>query len=458
MDETSFGVYGTYFRLMRYMGVFPFRIEYPGTKLGVHKSGIWKWFYYINFIAIIFGCSFQACQLALAMSYSKKPLDVVMQLCWMFVLCVPLSNMMGFIKQEEKIIMSLNLWANLERSVIGSSLRNLPNIQTNGPLPSMSACHAAQNRLFRKQMFLYTVLGIAAVVAISMHILQVPRFPGYLYSVTMGEDETVMYAACAYHMWLAFIIFSHIFCLEVIMIMTSESLCHCLETVSFRGAVVMANNQCDLPHLNEVLIKNWAAFDSKTKDGVANGGTDTGVISKAASAVSKKKSYDDESYYLAHVVQNVVDIQYALDRYKDIEAATDGLNNAFGPMIFHHQSVYMALMCTLFYTPIRHLKIIPLDGCLLLAVVAAYYLIRLFQFYPSMGKLNNQSFLFVDSWMEGLRHIPKGKYAYEFYMHKLESCRKLSIDCGGFYIMQKGTVLTFISIVTTHVIVILQLY
>lgn len=322
----------------------------------------------------------------------------------------------------------------------------------------MSACHAAQNRLYRKTLFIYITLGIAAVVAISMHIFADPRFPAYIYYITLEDDPTWMYVSCVYQVWLTILIWVHTISTEVIMILAGESLCHCLETVSFRGAVVMANNQCDLPHLNEVLIKNWAAFDSKTKEGIHNGGDVSGVISKATSAVSKKKSYDEESYYLAHVVQNVVDIQYALDRYKDIEAATDGMNNAFGPMVFHHQSVYMSLMCTLFYTPIRHLKIIPFDGCMLLAVVSAYYLIRLFMFYPAMGRLNVQSFLFVDSWMEGLRHIPKGKYAYEFYMHKLESCRKLAFDAGGFFIMQKGTVLTFISIVTTHVIVILQLY
>lgn len=41
------------------------------------------------------------------------------------------------------------------------------------------------------------------------------------------------------------------------MIVASGSLVHCLETLSYRGAVVMANGQCDVPHLNEVLIKNW---------------------------------------------------------------------------------------------------------------------------------------------------------------------------------------------------------
>jgi len=117
-------------------------------------------------------------------------------------------------------------------------------------------------------------------------------------------------------------------------------------------------------------------------------------------------------------------------------------------------------MCTLFYTPIRYgtQGAIPFEGCILYAIISFFYLYRLFQFFPSMGKINVLSHKFSESWMEGLRHIPKGKYAYEFYMHKLESCRKMAFDAGGFYLMQKGTVLTFVSIVTTHVIVLLQLY
>ena len=239
------------------------------------------------------------------------------------------------------------------------------------------------------------------MTAVGMHIFQYPDFPGYLFSVVAEPDETIMYASCGYQIWLLILIWSNTFCIEVIMIMCGASLCHCLESVSFRGAVVMAHNQCDLPHLNEVLIKNWSAFDSKTKDVSNTAPTnppEDGILSKPSSALSKKKTYEDESYYLAHVVQNVVDIQYALDRYKDIEAATDGMNMAFGPMIFHHQSIYMSLMCTLFYTPIRHLKIIPTNAVFMLGIVAFYYMMRLFMWYPAMGKLNHQA---TSSWTPG---------------------------------------------------------
>jgi hypothetical protein len=334
-------------------------------------------------------------------------------------------------------------------------MANMPK----GPLPSMSACHTKQNKLFRKTTAMYTVMGIIACIGMSGQVVFVPRFPAYVYSVTQGEDDILKYLSTAYQIWLIVIIWTHTFCTEVILIVAAGSICHCLETLSYRGAVVMANNQCDVPNLNEVLIKNWAAFEGKSKGGSALRQTQE----KTGSAVEPRKDqqmkgYTQDTYYLAHVVQNVVDIQYALDRYKDVEGVVDSLNNNFGRMLFNHQSVYMSLMCTLFYTPIRYGSIIPLEGNILFAIVSVFYIIRLFVFFPAMGRINVLFKLFVESWMEGLRHIPKGKYAYEFYMHKLESCRRLAFDAGGFYLMQKGTVLTFVSIVTTHVIVILQLY
>jgi hypothetical protein len=88
-------------------------------------------------------------------------------------------------------------------------------------------------------------------------------------------------------------------------------------------------------------------------------------------------------------------------RYKDVEAVVDSLNNAFSKMVFCHQSIYMMLMCTLFYTPIRHLKILPVEGSTLFAIIALYYCVRLFIFFPAMGRLNAQSHTFVESWMEG---------------------------------------------------------
>jgi hypothetical protein len=145
MDDSGFGIYGFYFSLLRTFGSFPYRVDKTSTKVSFYRDGLWKWFYYINFIGVVFGATFQAVQLLLTIQYEPDPINVIAQLCWMFAMGIPLANMYAYIRKEDKIANSVDAWCQLERTVIGSSLRGLPNMP-NGPLPTMSACHAAQNR------------------------------------------------------------------------------------------------------------------------------------------------------------------------------------------------------------------------------------------------------------------------------------------------------------------------
>jgi hypothetical protein len=104
-------------------------------------------------------------------------------------------------------------------------------------------------------------MGIGAFVGMSLQVVYMPRFPAYVYSVTVREDELLRYFSGAYQIWLIIIIWIHTYATEVIMVVAAGSLSHCLENLSYKGSVVMANKQCDIPNLNEVLIKNWAAFE-----------------------------------------------------------------------------------------------------------------------------------------------------------------------------------------------------
>jgi len=185
-------------------------------------------------------------------------------------------------------------------------------------------------RLFKKTVVTYTIMGITAVIGLVAHYYFLPRFPGYIYSLT-SEDDPVMKIVCGvYQVWVAIIIWSNVFGCEVIMIIASGSLIHCLETLSYRGAVVLTNLQCDVPHLNEVIIKNWAAFEGKSnpKSSFVSNGPPSSAMNKSQEKVLSaleprhnkdggggKGGLDENSVYLASVVQNVVDIQYALDRY-----------------------------------------------------------------------------------------------------------------------------------------------
>lgn len=89
----------------------------------------------------------------------------------------------------------------------------------------------------------------------------------------------------------------------------------------------------------------------------------------------------------------------------------------------------MMLMCTLFYTPIRHLRVLPVEGSVLFAVIAVFYCIRLFIFYPAMGRLNVMSHTFVESWKEGeCPRIPTPEHTgwndHALSNHKLPSTLK----------------------------------
>lgn len=92
--------------------------------------------------------------------------------------------------------------------------------------------------------------------------------------------------------------------------------------------------------------------------------------------------------------------------------------------------------------------------CLLIFI----FLARIVIFFPAMGNLDHRSDSFIDSWMEGLRYIPRGKQHYELYWFRVKSCRLLDFRCGRFFNMERQTCLEFLFRVSEFVIVLLQMF
>lgn len=106
-------------------------------------------------------------------------------------------------------------------------------------------------------------MAIITVVAMSIQVYEVPRYPAYIYTVTEVDNDYLRYASTVYQIWIIILIWVHSYCTEVMYIVASGSLTHCLENLSYKGSVVMANRQCDVPNINDLMIRNWNAFEGK---------------------------------------------------------------------------------------------------------------------------------------------------------------------------------------------------
>jgi len=118
MDDNGFGIYSLYFKALRTFGVFPYRIENINN-VSVFRNGPFTWLFYINYIIVVFGTTFQAVQLLLTITYGQNPVNVISQLCWMFAMCIPFSSMRAYITKEERVAHSVDSWCQLERTVLG---------------------------------------------------------------------------------------------------------------------------------------------------------------------------------------------------------------------------------------------------------------------------------------------------------------------------------------------------
>jgi hypothetical protein len=95
------------------------------------------------------------------------------------------------------------------------------------------------------------------------------------------------------------------------------------------------------------------------------------------------------------------------------------------------------------------------DGLLgigLLSMVATFIVFRILYMLRSVGSVYGESQVFKDSWSKALGYLT------DLQRHQLTMIRPFGIKSGKLYSIKPCTVLTFFSVLTTHIIVILQVY
>jgi hypothetical protein len=241
----------------------------------------------------------------------------------------------------------------------------------------------------------------------------------------------------------------------------SSSIGHILETLSYKGGVVMVRWTCDEIPVLDLIHKQHGDVSSKAFEALGSAMTTklrkpSALIDSARGAELKQDIFARTE--MSRIIQNLVDIEYGIEGYLRVESLIEAYNHSFARMIPAHQFVYLLMLTLHGFNSIQLFS--SMDGRLVLvySTMMALFILRMLTFFPAMGNVDHKSDAFIDSWMEGLRYIPKGKQSYELYWYKIKSCRLLDFRCGRYFNMERATCLEFLFRVSEFVIVLMQIY
>ncbi|CAL8111302.1 unnamed protein product [Orchesella dallaii] len=461
MDDISYGAYNFYFSLVSNSGSFPFEVDNRGNKIIVSNS--WPyWLYCINFGIALFHCSYQVSQFFFhCISGSESGVLLIAQMSWILLSFLPLANYYFMLNNEDHFAEIVDEWCQLERRIIGSAMRGL-NFGTKKHIPQLSLCHTNQTRRFYFISRYYLILGVIGGIGIGMHAYYEPRYPGYLYWLSSEDSDILRNLSVAFQLWVYFIIWGSIFTIEVLTVAISSSVAHILENLSYRAGVVMTRWTCDEVRITDlignkeevasVMSAMSMGFDLTKKDPMNNGN----VVAKTVDELKSDLVFTKSD--MSRVVKNLVDIEYGLEGYHRVESLVDAYNFSYGKVIAGHQFVYLLMLTIQGYNAINRFSIMDPRAVELYLLLIVLFLARIIIFFPAMGNLDHRSDSFIDSWMEGLRYIPRGKEHYELYWFRVKSCRLLDFRCGRFFNMERQTCLEFLFRVSEFVIVLLQMF
>jgi len=155
-----------------------------------------------------------------------------------------------------------------------------------------------------------------------------------------------------------------------------------------------------------------------------------------------------------------VSLTAALRFYSKLNDLVSGFNSIYGNLLVGIKLLSLIAICFLLYVPIRHSTGIAFSIAIFL--IFSVILIKLSSYIMSMGSVYTESANFKRSWIYSLgnnhlRHKNGKPYFQKLcgmvHFHLLPP---ISFCSGPFYDIQPSTILTFLSIATTYIIVALQ--
>ena len=141
--------------------------------------------------------------------------------------------------------------------------------------------------------------------------------------------------------------------------------------------------------------------------------------------------------------------EFNMNRYEDLNNLMNQFNECFGYLyllikIFALFNIYFYVFCVLRY------KNYP--GLFVYFYIAVIHAGRVLYLLPFLAAAYTESVQFKNSWSKSLKHLT------DLQKNQMASIQPLGVKVGNLYVIIPSTVLTFFSVMTTHIIVLLQVF
>lgn len=169
------------------------------------------------------------------------------------------------------------------------------------------------------------------------------------------------------------------------------------------------------------------------------------------------------------------DMKNVIVFYQKLASIIADFNELFSTLISHVLGGTLVVCCVFAYVPLRHWKSTPISGMLFYIFSFFSLFLILSQFYPVLGMAYVRSIEFQRSWLTWLSSERSKQFGknnddgnrkcgckceenQEFHRLKLrlEACYPIGFKCGEYFIMRPSTMLTFFSVISTYLIIMLQ--
>jgi hypothetical protein len=256
-----------------------------------------------------------------------------------------------------------------------------------------------------------------------------PRGIGYLYYLQPESEENLPFKifSVGMHLFSMSQIWLLVFPYEILLIGFSQNMKQYLELISFPRSLERRS-------AGNLSVKDPTTFYSIFLADLGINAKDTGI--------------DKEEMRFG----------FSLETYERINVLIRKHNNVFSSLLFICKAAYLLDLVCLLYIPLARIQSKFLITPLKLLTIAAMIFYRLYVVLTSLASVHIESKVFIESWTRALPDLSRSKLPLtRLNLERLQFMTPISFRSGIFYKVKPSTLLTFLSITTTYLIVLLQI-